>query len=60
MKNPPRPKPSKSNKSSKKTTCTNEDEYETSDLNKKKSMEDIDLAIAKSVKHPPPPIYLSF
>jgi hypothetical protein len=53
MKKPPRPKPSRSNKSSKETTCTNEDEYETSDLNKEESMEDINLAIAKLVKHPP-------
>jgi hypothetical protein len=52
---PPRPKPSRSSKSSKETTCTNEDEYETSGLNKEESMEDIDLVIAKLVKHPPPP-----
>jgi hypothetical protein len=55
MKKPPRPKPSRSNKSSKETTCTNENEYGTSDFNKEESMEDIDLTIAKSVKHPPPP-----
>jgi hypothetical protein len=56
MKKPPRPKPSRSNKYRKEATCNNEDEYETSDFNKEESMEDIDLAIAKSVKHPPRPL----
>jgi hypothetical protein len=58
MKKPPRPKPSRSSKSSKETTCTSEDEYETSGLNKEESVEDIDLAIAKLVKHPPHPLVL--
>jgi hypothetical protein len=54
MKKPPRPKPFRYNKSNKETTCTSEDEYETSGLNKEEIVEDIDLAIAKFMKHPPP------
>jgi hypothetical protein len=58
MKKPPRPKPSRSSRSSKETTCISEDEYETNGLNKEESMEDIDLAITKLVKHPPPHLFV--